>query len=273
MHALYIKLFIITLLINSSFCFSCQTDDDCNHGQGTCQSDNTCYCKWFYEGESCSVRWQDANHGWISLWTFYNIYTCILQVFLVVLIAWEFKSYRKFRFNMVTIIFLLILLACVGKRTDTRYLLRFFSTLNRLWRRWTQLLWPTNCPCRQCYVLYSRYDLLFLLLLNDDALVHFTNEYFIYFYRIKITQSSNLIDSQHFRYLCHTFCFLLRSLQKSVHFRNCYGSYHDCCIAACDYLGIDFAYSGFGLLSQLLDCHTACYRRSFSLYCRFGFQS
>ena len=163
-------IFIFALLITSCYCFSCQTDDDCNHGEGTCQSDHTCYCKWFYQGESCSIRWQDANPGWLDLWIVYCAFTCILQVLIMGFILREILSFPKFRLNMVTLILLLILLGCTSKETS-RNLLRFLSTTRELLCRWAQLFWAINSWCRQCYVLYSCFNLLFLLLSYDDALV------------------------------------------------------------------------------------------------------
>lgn len=94
---------LIILLINTVYGFSCQTDSDCN-SEGTCEPDHTCYCRWFYQGESCSIRWEDANNGWIEYWIFYCVYTCILQVFMLVLIVREIKSYKgKIQLNTVTL--------------------------------------------------------------------------------------------------------------------------------------------------------------------------
>jgi hypothetical protein len=106
---------LITLYIAYAFCFSCETDADCNN-KGACQSDHTCYCEWFYEGESCSERWEDVNKGWIGVWIFYCVYTCILHLSMIIQILRELWATGKFRLNMVTTILLSVLLSCVSKR-------------------------------------------------------------------------------------------------------------------------------------------------------------
>jgi hypothetical protein len=118
--------FIILISLSATFAYSCQTDEDCN-SKGACQSDNTCYCEWFYQGDDCSQRWEDANQGWIGLWIFYRVWTCVIHGLMLAIIVNQLRTFKTFRVNMVTVVILVLLLNTLSKLVKN-----FFNFLVRL---------------------------------------------------------------------------------------------------------------------------------------------
>ena len=103
----------LLILLCIAICRACETDDDCN-GHGSCQKEK-CYCEWFYQGETCTDRWTDKNPGWFDFYVFYCVYTCLLNMTIIIVSAHQlWLSYPKIRINVVNLLMSLFMLAAIS---------------------------------------------------------------------------------------------------------------------------------------------------------------
>lgn len=90
----------------------CTSDNDCSD-HGLCQ-DSICECSWFWTGDDCSTRWQDAHPGFLEFFIFYSALTVLLNLFIVCKVIYEYTRIRKFQTNIVTVCFGLLLVASLS---------------------------------------------------------------------------------------------------------------------------------------------------------------